>query len=79
MNRTTELPKNIVSDIAGRDIDLVLIMNSGFVRTVNGMSITKAKPLDMGVRKISKIPKSIVREFFGNSKTVQLDLRRFIE
>lgn len=75
MNGTTELPKNIVSDIAGRDIDLSLIMKGGFVWTINGMSVIKAKNVDMGVRKISGIPKSKVQEFFGDSKTVQIDLR----
>lgn len=75
MNGTTELPKNIVSAIQDRDIDLVLIMNGGFVWTINGMSVTKAKTVDMRVRKISKIPESTIQEFFGVSKTVQLDLR----
>ena len=74
MNGTTELPKNIVSIISGRDIDLVLDM-SGYSWTVNGMSITKAKTVDMSVRKVSKIPEAAVREIFGDIKTVQLDLR----
>ena len=74
MNGATELPKNIVSDIAGRDIDLVLDMG-GYSWTINGMSVTKAKDIDMRVRKVNKIPESAVQEFFGESKTVQLDLR----
>ena len=75
MNSTTKLPKKIVSQIKGRDIDLVLEMGGGFVWTINGMSVTKAKTVDMGVRKAIKIPKSTVQEFFGASKAVQLDLR----
>ncbi len=75
MNGTTELPKNIVSDIAGRDIDLVLIMNRSFTWTINGMSVDRAKTVDMRVRKLSVIPRSTVQEFFGDSKTVQIDLR----
>ncbi len=75
MNGTVELPKNIVSDISGRDIDLVLIMNGGFVWTINGMSVTKAKTVDMSVRKRSVIPQSTVKGFAGNAQTVQLDLR----
>lgn len=39
------------------------------------MSVIKAKNVDMGVRKISGIPKSKVQEFFGDLKTVQIDLR----
>lgn len=75
MNGTNELPKNIVSDISGRDIDLVLIMNDGFVWTINGSSVTKAKTVNMGVRKVSKIPNSTIQKFFGDVKTVQIDLR----
>ena len=75
MNGTTELPKNIVSDIAGRDIDLVLIMNRSFTWTINGMGVDRAKTVDMRVRKLSAIPRSTVQEFFGDSKTVQIDLR----
>lgn len=74
MNGTTELPQTIVSNIAGRDIDLVLDMGS-YSWTINGMSVTNAKSVDMSVRKIDKIPESTVREFFGDLKTVQLELR----
>lgn len=74
MNGTTELPKNIVSNIAGRNIDLVLDMG-GYSWTINGMSVTNAKSVDMSVRKIDKIPESTVREFFKDLKTVQLELR----
>lgn len=75
MNGTTKLPKNIISDIAGRDIDLVLIMNRSFTWTINGMSVTKARDVDMTVKKMSKIPKSTVQNFFGDLDTIQLDLR----
>ena len=74
MNGTAELPQSIVSNIAGRDIDLVLNMGS-YSWTINGMSVTNAKNVDMSVRKVDKISESIVREFFGDSKTVQLELR----
>lgn len=73
MNGMTELPQNIVSNIAGRDIDLMLDMGD-YSWTVNGMSVTNAKSVDMSVRKIDKIPESTVREFFGDLKTVQLEL-----
>lgn len=39
------------------------------------MSVTDAKNVDMKVRKVDKIPENTVREFFGNSNTVQLELR----
>ena len=75
MNSTTKLPKNIISQIQGQDIDLVLDMGGGFVWTVNGLNVTKAKTVDMRVRKLSKIPKSAVDEYFGGIKTIQLDLK----
>lgn len=75
MNGTSELPKSILTAIQGKDADLVLDMGSGFVWTVNGMSVTKAKTVDMRVRKASKIPKSAIDEYFGDIKTIQIDLR----
>lgn len=74
MNGTSELPKNILTAIQGRDIDLVLYMGSRVVWTINGMSVTKAKTVDMKVRKLSKIPKSAVDEYFGDLETMQIDL-----
>jgi len=74
MNGTSELPKNILTAIQGRDIDLVLYMGSRVVWTINGMSVTKAKTVDMKVRKLSKIPKSAVDEYFGDLETIQIDL-----
>ena len=75
MNSTTKLPKNIISQIQGRNITLVLDMGNGFVWTVNGLNVTKAKTVDMGVRKASKIPRDTVKEYFGDLKTIQIDLR----
>ena len=74
MNGTTKLPKDIVFQIQDRDIDLVLDMGSGFSWTINGMNVTKAKTVDMRVRKISKIPKSVVDKYFDGLVTTQIDL-----
>lgn len=74
MNGTTEIPKNIISEIAGKDIDLVVEMDD-FIWTINGKDVTKAKKVDMGIRKnTNKIPKGVINEFFGNTKTVTLSL-----
>lgn len=75
MNGTTKLPQNIISQIQDRDIDLVLEMGGGFVWTINGLSVTKARTVDMGVRKKPGIPQNAITEFFGDVTAVQLDLR----
>lgn len=74
MNGTTEIPQNIISEIAGKDIDLVVEIDD-LIWTINGKDVTKAKKVDMGIKKnTNKIPKSIIDEFFGNAKTVTLSL-----
>lgn len=74
MNGTTEIPQNIISEIAGKDIDLVVEIDD-LIWTINGKDVTKAKKVDMGIKKnTNKIPKSIIGEFFGNAKTVTLSL-----
>ncbi|MCM1327983.1 MAG: leucine-rich repeat domain-containing protein [Ruminococcus sp.] len=73
MNGTTEIPKNILSEISGRNIDLVLEID-GFIWTINGTSVKNAKNVDMGVKKNSgKIPNSAIRDFTGSS-TITLSL-----
>lgn len=66
MNDATELPKNIIAEIAGKNIDLVLEIDD-FIWTINGTSVVKSKNVDMGIRKNSrKIPNSIIRDFTKN-------------
>ena len=74
MNGTTELPKRILSAIQGRNVDLILEMGGGFVWTIKGLSVTNVKSVDMGVKKISGIPQSVIRKFLGNVTAIQFEL-----
>lgn len=74
MNNTSLLPKDIISQIKGRNIDLVLDMGRGFIWKINGTGITKAKTVNMRIRRASKIPASAADEYFGGLETVQIQL-----
>ncbi len=61
MNGTVILPKSIVEDIAGRDIDLALEMDSGITWTINGLTVTNAQRTNMKVyMNRSKIPADVL-------------------
>lgn len=74
MNGTTELPEKILSLIQGRDVNLILEMDGCFVWTINGLNVAKVKNVDLGVKKISKIPQNAIQEFFGDVTAIQLEL-----
>lgn len=74
MNNTDLLPKDIISQIKGRDIDLVLIMKNKFVWTINGTSVRSAKTVNMKVQRSVNISASTVDEYFGDLETVQIQL-----
>ncbi len=75
MNGTTKLPKTITSEIKGRDVELVLEMNSGITWTINGLDVTNPKNVDMRVTKGTKrIPVEVINNATGESYTVQLSL-----
>ncbi len=75
MNGTTKLPKDITSEIKGRDITLVLEMNGGITWTINGLDVTNPKNVDMRVSKGAKrIPVEVINNVTGESYTVQLSL-----
>ena len=74
MNGTTELPENIISDIAGKDINLVLDMGNGFVWTINGKSVTDPKDVDMGVNRNTTIPVKVVNALTGECEYITVTL-----
>ncbi len=49
MNGTDILPQDIIEDIAGRDIDLILEMGGGITWTINGLTVTNAQRTNMKV------------------------------
>ncbi len=75
MNGTTKLPKDITSEIKGRDITLVLEMDGGIIWTINGLDVTNPKTVDMRVIKgANRIPVDVINNVTGESYTVQLSL-----
>ena len=74
MNGGTELPKNIVSDIKGKDIDLVLDMGNGFTWTINGKTVTDPKSVDMGISKGSDIPVKVINNLTGECQYTTVTL-----
>ncbi len=75
MNGTTELPKNITEEIAGKDIDLILDMGGGISWTINGLTVSNSGTVDMSVTKNTKnITVDVVNNVSGESFTMQISL-----
>ncbi|MBQ8727384.1 MAG: chitobiase/beta-hexosaminidase C-terminal domain-containing protein, partial [Oscillospiraceae bacterium] len=68
MNDATEIPRNILSEIKGKDIAIVLNMDNGFIWTINGKDVENPKTIDMGVKKGTRIPVKVINEVTGESK-----------
>lgn len=76
MNGQTNLPQDILSDIAGKDIDLVLDMGDGITWTINGKGVTDPKDIDLGVEvDVSGIPVEVINNVTGEISTVQISLK----
>ena len=74
MNGTTKLPKDIVNDLMGKDIDLVLDMGNGIVWTINGLTITNPIDVDMGVTIGSGIPVKVINAVTGECSYITITL-----
>ncbi len=77
MNGTTELPKEIISAIAGKDVNIELDMGGGIKWTINGKSVTDAtKNIDLGVTVgKSGIPSDVLNKVTGEKYNVVLSLK----
>ncbi len=76
MNGETRLPKAIVSDISGKDVDLVLNMGRGITWTINGLSVTSPRMVDLSVAMNARtdIPDEAIDAIDGfGKKTISLD------
>jgi len=72
----TTVPENIIKQIKGKDIDLILDLGNGMSWTINGKSINTPKSIDMGVKKGTKnIPASVLNKVTGEKSTIQLSLK----
>lgn len=74
MKGTTELPKNILDEIKGRDINLVLEMDNGFVWTINGKDVTDPQTVDMGVSNGADIPVKVINNVTGEYYYITITL-----
>ncbi len=75
MNGTTKLPKAILENIEGRNIDLVLDMGNGISWTINGDTVTEPKNVDLRVSKnVKRIPVDVIDNVTGDSFTTEISL-----
>ena len=75
MNGATELPKNILEAIEGKDIDIVLDMGDGITWTINGEDIENPEAIDLSISNISKIPAKVINKVTGEKGFVTLSLK----
>lgn len=69
MNGATKVPSTVFKAIKGKDIDLVLNLNSSVKWTINGLSVTSTKIIDFDVTKNTKhIPNEAVDKAEGSHK-----------
>lgn len=76
MNGSTALPKSVLNEIAGRDIDLVLKLNNGFVWSISGKDISEPKNISLGAKmNTDNIPDSAIDSISEGNKTIQFSLK----
>lgn len=75
MNSATKVPSTVFKAIAGKDVDLVLNLNSSIKWTINGLSVTSTSAVDFDVTKNTKhIPNEVVDKAEGShKKQISLD------
>lgn len=75
MNGTYKLPREILKEIAGKNVDLVLEMNDKITWTINGETVEKIKDINMRARLNTKnIPESAVEAAANGNDAIQLSL-----
>ena len=75
MNSATKVPSTILGDMEGKDVDVTFNMGRGIAWTVNGLSITSRKTIDLDVSKNTRhIPDEVVEKAEGShKKQISLD------
>ncbi|MBQ5319020.1 MAG: bacterial Ig-like domain-containing protein [Oscillospiraceae bacterium] len=75
MNGTTKLPESILTDIAGRNVELVLDMGSGITWTINGETVTDPRAVDLRVSKnVKRIPADILSTVTNDNFSTEISL-----
>ncbi|MBP1561277.1 MAG: hypothetical protein J6C96_08565 [Oscillospiraceae bacterium] len=71
MNDQTSVPKDILSAIKGRNVDIVLYMDNGAVFTINGKDVSSAAKTSLGVKyNTDYIPSKLVKAAYKKNKAV---------
>ncbi len=75
MNGVTKLPKEVLDNISGEDVDLVLNMKGGVTWTINGTDVDKASDIDMKVTVGTRaIPEEAIEAVEGGKSVKQISL-----
>ncbi len=74
MNGSTELPEEIIEQIQGKDIDLVIELENGAVWTINGESVTDPSDIDLGVEFEANIPVKVINEVTDECEYITISL-----
>lgn len=75
MNGTYELPKKILNEISGKNIDLVLKMNDKITWTINGETVNTPKNVNMRARlNTNSIPEAALERYAASNSIIQLTL-----
>ncbi len=74
MNGATELPEEILEQIQGKDIDLVIELDNGATWTINGESITDPADIDLGVEFDSDIPVKVINNVTDECDYITISL-----
>ncbi|MDY2848471.1 MAG: YDG domain-containing protein, partial [Oscillospiraceae bacterium] len=76
MNGTITLPKSVLSEIAGKDIDLVLKLNNGFEWSINGKDVTDPKNINLGANmNADNIPDTAIDTLSEGNPSIQFSLK----
>lgn len=63
MGNTTNVPKNVMNAIKGKNIDIVLDMGDGITWTINGKDVTDPQSIDFSVtKKKNSIPQNLISD-----------------
>ncbi|MDE6595184.1 MAG: hypothetical protein K2K44_04155, partial [Oscillospiraceae bacterium] len=75
MNGTTKLPKTVLRELIGKNVDLVLEMSGDITWTINGETVTKTSDANMAAKlNTNNIPAKVAEKLSEDGKVVQISL-----
>lgn len=74
MNGATKLPKNILKEIKGKKITVVIELDNGFTWTIKGEDVKSPKAIDLGVSFNADIPAKVINKVTGTSSNVTISI-----